>query len=65
MYRNDNDTSGNMTANEQTKLMPGDVVEVRLRLEGLPKFTDSGPPASSGSPAARDEGQKEAVGARK
>jgi len=52
-----------MTANEQTKLMPGDVVEVRLRLEGLPKFTDSGPPAGSGSPAARDEGQ--AVGARK
>jgi polysaccharide export outer membrane protein len=63
VYRNDNDTSGNMTANEQTKLMPGDVVEVRLRLEGLPKFTDSGPPAGSGSPAARDEGQ--AVGARK
>ena len=49
-----------MTANEETGLMPGDVVEVRLRLEGLPKVTDSG------SPAAPDEGQKEeAVGARK
>jgi polysaccharide export outer membrane protein len=60
VYRNDNDTSSNMTANEETRLMPGDVVEVRLRLEGLPKFTDSG------SPAAPDEGQKEeAVGARK
>jgi polysaccharide export outer membrane protein len=59
VYRNDNDTSVNMTANEETRLMPGDVVEVRLRLEGLPKFTESG------SPAARDEGQKEAVGAPK
>lgn len=59
VYRNDNDTSGNMTANDETRLMPGDVVEVRLRLEGLPKFTDSG------SPAAHDEGQKEAVGAPK
>ena len=60
VYRNDNDTSSNMTANEETGLMPGDVVEVRLRLEGLPKVTDSG------SPAAPDEGQKEeAVGARK
>jgi polysaccharide biosynthesis/export protein len=59
VYRNDNDTSDNMPANEETRLMPGDVVEVRLRLEGLPKFTDSG------SPAARDEGQKEAAGARK
>jgi polysaccharide export outer membrane protein len=56
VYRNDNDTSGNMPANEQTSLMPGDVVEVRLRLEGLPKFTDSGAPAASGSPTARDEG---------
>jgi polysaccharide export outer membrane protein len=59
VYRNDNDASDNMPANEETRLMPGDVVEVRLRLEGLPKFTDSG------SPAARDEGQKEAAGARK
>jgi polysaccharide biosynthesis/export protein len=59
VYRNDNDTSSNMTANEETRLMPGDVVEVRLRLQGLPKFTDAG------SPAARDEGQKEAVGAPK
>ena len=56
VYRNDNGASGNMTANEETRLMPGDVVEVRLRLEGLPKFTE---------PAARDEGQKDAVGARK
>ncbi|MFG3598280.1 polysaccharide biosynthesis/export family protein [Bradyrhizobium sp. RDI18] len=59
VYRNTNDASGNMTANEETRLMPGDVVEVRLRLEGLPKFTDSG------SPAARDEGQKDAVGVQK
>ena len=59
VYRNDNDTSGNMPANEETRLMPGDVVEVRLRLEGLPKFTDSG------STAPPDEGQKEAVGPRK
>ncbi|WP_024512529.1 polysaccharide biosynthesis/export family protein [Bradyrhizobium sp. ARR65] len=60
VYRDNNDTLGNITADEETKLMPGDVVEVRLRLEGLPKFTDSGSPAS-----ARDEDQKEAAGARK
>jgi polysaccharide export outer membrane protein len=60
VHRNDNDTSGSIAADEGTRLMPGDVVEVRLRLENLPKFTDSGPPAS-----ARDEDQKEAVGARK
>jgi polysaccharide export outer membrane protein len=60
VHRNDNDTSGNIAADEDTRLMPGDVVEVRLRLEGLPKFTDSGSPAP-----ARDEDQKEPVGARK
>jgi polysaccharide export outer membrane protein len=59
VYRDENDTSGNMRANEETRLMPGDVVEVRLRLDGLPKFSDSR------SPAPPDEGQKEAVGARK
>jgi len=59
LYRNDNDTSGDMPVNEDTRLMPGDVVEVRLRLGDLPKFTDSG------SPAARDEGQHQPVGARK
>jgi polysaccharide export outer membrane protein len=59
VYRNDNDTSGNITANEETGLMPGDVVEVRLRLEGLPKFT------ATDSPSERDEGQKEAVGVPK
>lgn len=60
VYRNDNDTSGNIAADEETRLMPGDVVEVRLRLEDLPKFTDSGSPAS-----ARDEDQKKTVGVRK
>jgi polysaccharide export outer membrane protein len=59
VYRNSDDASGNLAATEETTLMPGDVVEVRLRLEGLPKFT------GSESPAARDEGQKDAVGARK
>lgn len=59
VHRNSNDASGNIAANEATTLMPGDVVEVRLRLEGLPKFT------GSESPAARDDGQKDAVGARK
>jgi polysaccharide export outer membrane protein len=60
VYRNDNDTSGNIAADEETKLMPGDVVEVRLRLEGPPKLSDSGSPAP-----ARDEDQNEAAGARK
>ena len=60
VYRNDNNTSGNIAADEETRLMPGDVVEVRLRLEGPPKFTDSGSPAP-----VRDEDQKEGVGARK
>jgi polysaccharide export outer membrane protein len=59
LYRNVNDTSSNMPANQDTGLMPGDVVEVRLRAEDLPKLTQSG------SPAAHDEGQQEAVGARK
>jgi polysaccharide export outer membrane protein len=60
VHRNDNDTSGNTAADEETKLMPGDVVEVRLRLEGLPKFT-----GSESSAPARDEDQKEDGGARK
>jgi polysaccharide biosynthesis/export protein len=59
VYRNSDDASGNLAATEETTLMPGDVVEVRLRLEGLPKFT------GSESPAARDDGQKDAVGVRK
>jgi polysaccharide export outer membrane protein len=59
LYRNDNDMSDKMAVNEDTGVMPGDVVEVRLRLGDLPKFTDSG------SPAARDEGQHQPVGARK
>jgi polysaccharide biosynthesis/export protein len=60
VHRNDNDTSGNIAADEESRLMPGDVVEVRLRLDGLPKSADSGLP-----PSARDEDQREAVGARK
>jgi polysaccharide export outer membrane protein len=60
VYRNDNDMSGDIAADEDTKLMPGDVVEVRLRLEGLPKFSDSRLPGSAG-----DEDQKEGVGPRK
>ena len=77
VYRNDNDISDNITASEETKLMPGDVVEVRLRLETPPKFSDSAAPDTSASPPARDggpvssspsprdDGQNEAVGARK
>jgi polysaccharide export outer membrane protein len=67
VHRNDNETSGNIVADEDTKLMPGDVVEVRLRLEGLPKFTtdsgSSGPSASSAPERDDDQDQKE--GARK
>ncbi|WP_187436831.1 polysaccharide biosynthesis/export family protein [Bradyrhizobium rifense] len=53
VYRNDNDASGSLPADEDTKLMPGDVIEVRLRLEGLTKLT------GSGSPTTRGEGQND------
>ena len=65
VYRNDNDTSANITADAETKLMPGDVVEVRLRLESPPKFSDSEGPTASGPSSPRDESQNEAVGSRK
>jgi polysaccharide biosynthesis/export protein len=40
VFRSENGTTATIAANDQTELMPGDVVDVKLRLEGTPTGTE-------------------------
>ncbi len=65
VYRNDNESSTNMTANEDTKLMPGDVVDIRLRLETAPTSTAPQPPPPAGQAQSGEQVQNDAGDPRK
>jgi polysaccharide export outer membrane protein len=40
VFRSENGTTATIAANDQTELMPGDMVDVKLRLEGTPTGTE-------------------------
>ena len=40
VFRSENGTTATIAANDQTELMPGDLVDVKLRLEGTPTGTE-------------------------